>query len=160
DWIVMKALEKDRDRRYESAAGLGRDVGRYLRDEPVQACPPSAGYRLRKFVRRNKGPVLAVSLLILSLLGGIIGTTLGVVNADPQRGLSEQNEVKARDAGEAERAAKQVALTRLDQIEKADGILDSIFRGLDPYSEQKGGPTLREQMGDRLQLAAAQLKAE
>ena len=54
DWIVMKALEKDRSRRYETANGFATDVQRYLADEPVQACPPSAGYRLRKFARRNK----------------------------------------------------------------------------------------------------------
>ena len=58
----MKALEKDRNRRYETANGFAADVQRYLADEPVQACPPSAGYRLRKFVRRNKGPVLAASV--------------------------------------------------------------------------------------------------
>src|SRR5262249_11411559 len=56
DWIVMKALEKDRNRRYESASAFAADVERYLYDEPVQACPPSAGYRLRKFVRRHKAP--------------------------------------------------------------------------------------------------------
>src|SRR5262249_58958886 len=55
DWIVMKALEKDRNRRYETANAFARDVQRYLNDEPVLACPPSAGYRLRKFVGRNKG---------------------------------------------------------------------------------------------------------
>src|SRR5947208_5338348 len=60
DWIVMKTLEKDRNRRYETASGLGRDIERYLHDEPVLACPPSAMYRLRKLVRRHKGPVLAV----------------------------------------------------------------------------------------------------
>src|ERR1700730_14625228 len=54
DWIVMKTLEKDRNRRYETANGLGMDVQRYLNDEPVQACPPSALYRFRKFARRNK----------------------------------------------------------------------------------------------------------
>ena len=53
DWIVMKALEKDRNRRYETANGLAADLQRYLDDEPVQACPPSAAYRLRKFARRN-----------------------------------------------------------------------------------------------------------
>ena len=53
----MKALEKDRARRYETASGLAADVERYLADEPVEACPPSAAYRLRKFVRRHKGPV-------------------------------------------------------------------------------------------------------
>ena len=54
DWIVMKTLEKDRNRRYETANGLAADLRRYLDDEPVQACPPSAGYRLRKFARRNR----------------------------------------------------------------------------------------------------------
>ena len=54
DWIVMKALEKDRNRRYETANGFAADVQRYLADEPVQACPPSAGYRFRKFARRNQ----------------------------------------------------------------------------------------------------------
>ena len=73
----MKALEKDRNRRYETANGFAADVQRYLDDEPVQACPPSAGYRLRKFVRRNKGPVLAAALVLLALVGGIIGTTWG-----------------------------------------------------------------------------------
>jgi len=59
DWIVMKTLEKDRNRRYETANAFALDVQRYLADEPVLACPPSAGYRLRKFVRRNRGPVVA-----------------------------------------------------------------------------------------------------
>src|SRR5215213_2338320 len=67
DWIVMKALEKDRARRYETANGFASDVQRYLADEPVLACPPSAGYRLRKFVRRNKATA-AVAALVLSFL--------------------------------------------------------------------------------------------
>src|SRR5437773_4894862 len=71
DWIVMKTLEKDRNRRYETAKDFAADMQRYLSDEPVQACPPSAGYRLRKFVRRNKGPVLAAFLVALALVGGI-----------------------------------------------------------------------------------------
>src|SRR4029077_15768837 len=54
DWIVRKALGKDRNRRYETANAFARDVQRYLADEPVLACPPSPGYRLRKFVRRDK----------------------------------------------------------------------------------------------------------
>ena len=58
DWIVMKALEKDRNRRYETANGFAADVQRYLDDEPVQACPPSAGYRFRKFARRNKAALV------------------------------------------------------------------------------------------------------
>jgi serine/threonine protein kinase/tetratricopeptide (TPR) repeat protein len=69
DWIVMKALEKDRNRRYETANGFAMDVQRYLADEPVQACPPSAGYRLRKFARRNKGALLTAALVAAVLLG-------------------------------------------------------------------------------------------
>src|SRR5205807_716966 len=63
DWIVMKALEKERSRRYETANGLAADIQHYLADEPVQAGPPSAGYRLRKLIKRNKGRVLAAGLL-------------------------------------------------------------------------------------------------
>lgn len=81
DWIVMKALEKDRNRRYETANGFAADVQRYLNDEPVQACPPSRWYRFRKFARRNKGSVLAVSLVVLALIGGIIGTSWGMFRA-------------------------------------------------------------------------------
>jgi serine/threonine protein kinase len=74
DWIVMKALEKDRNRRYETATGFAADVQRYLDDEPVQACPPSAGYRLRKFARRHHGPLLASAVVLLALVGGLVGT--------------------------------------------------------------------------------------
>src|SRR5262249_12785683 len=63
DWIVMKSLEKERSRRYESASGLARDVERYLANEPIHARPPSSAYRLRKFATRNKAAV-AASLLI------------------------------------------------------------------------------------------------
>jgi tetratricopeptide (TPR) repeat protein/tRNA A-37 threonylcarbamoyl transferase component Bud32 len=75
DWIVMKALEKDRNRRYETASVLASDLQHYLDDEPVLACPPSAGYRLRKFVRRNKGALAmgGAVLLCFVLLGGVVG---------------------------------------------------------------------------------------
>lgn len=73
DWIVMKALEKDRGRRYETANGLAMDIRRYLAAEPVLAAPPSASYRLQKFVRRNKGAVAAGSLIAASLIVGIVG---------------------------------------------------------------------------------------
>jgi WD40 repeat protein len=70
DWIVMKALEKDRNRRYETANAFAQDVQRYLADEPVLACPPSAWYRFRKFVRRNKvGLTMAAVVAALALLG-------------------------------------------------------------------------------------------
>ena len=73
DWIVMKCLEKDRNRRYETASALAADVENYLNDEPVQACPPSAVYRFRKFSRRNKtGLTIAIvaGLAIVLVVGG------------------------------------------------------------------------------------------
>jgi serine/threonine protein kinase/Flp pilus assembly protein TadD len=73
DWIVMSCLEKDRNRRYATANGLANDVQRYLRDEPVQACPPSLRYRVHKFWRRHKAPLTTATLLlaVLVLAGGI-----------------------------------------------------------------------------------------
>jgi serine/threonine protein kinase/Tfp pilus assembly protein PilF len=75
DWITMKCLEKDRTRRYETANGLARDIQRYLGDEPVEACPPSASYRLRKFARKNRAALstaAAISLLIVVGAGAIL----------------------------------------------------------------------------------------
>src|SRR6516165_6533999 len=70
DWIVMKCLEKDRTRRYDTANSLARDVERYLHDEPVEACPPTAGYKLHKFVRKHKvGLTTAAGFGALLVLG-------------------------------------------------------------------------------------------
>src|SRR5678816_4182752 len=71
DWIVMKALEKDRARRYETANGFASDIGRYLADEAVHACPPSAWYRFRKFARRNKRGLASAAVLALAALVGV-----------------------------------------------------------------------------------------
>src|SRR5262249_6580358 len=118
DWLVMKALEKDRTRRYETANAFAADVQRYLAGEPVQAVPPSAGYRLKKFVRRHRVGVAAGGLIGLALLGAAIGSVDGVMEGRKQReatALREQAE-RDRDAanlarGEAEaaRAAEQKA---------------------------------------------------
>ncbi len=97
DWIVMKCLDKDRTRRYDSASGLAKDVERYLADDTVEAGPPSASNRLRKFVRRNKGRVVAASLVMLVLVGGMIGTTFGYIRAESAR----QAEARQREVAEA-----------------------------------------------------------
>ena len=75
DWIAMKALEKDRARRYETASALAADVGRYLGDEPVEACPPSRGYRLRKLIRRNRTSIAVAGGLTVAFaaLAGSFG---------------------------------------------------------------------------------------
>ena len=79
DWIVMKALEKDRTRRYETANGFAADLLRHLAHEPVLAAPPSRVYRMRKFVRKHRSAVVAASLVVLALVAGIVGTTWGLV---------------------------------------------------------------------------------
>lgn len=110
DWVVMKCLEKQRDRRYETANGLARDVQRYLADEAVEARPPSAGYRLRKFVKRNKGRVFAAAIVFLALIGGIIGTTFGLIRAEEEKRRAVDAEAIAVKAAAAEKDAKLIAL--------------------------------------------------
>jgi WD40 repeat protein len=104
DWIVMKALEKDRNRRYESASAFAADVQRYLHDEPVHACPPSAGYRLRKFARRYWMPVAVTAAFALLLVAGGVVSTWQAVRAT----RAETQAVQQRDlATEAEGVANQ-----------------------------------------------------
>jgi WD40 repeat protein len=79
DWIVMKAMEKDRARRYESASGFASDVQRHLVDEPVQACPPSTWYRLRKFARRNKAALATATVAVLMVLTALAGLATSTV---------------------------------------------------------------------------------
>src|SRR5438128_2156201 len=85
DWIVMKALEKDRARRYETANGLGMDVQRYLHDEHVQACPPSALYRFRKLVRRHKLALVTASVIVVTLLAATAISLWQAVEANQAR---------------------------------------------------------------------------
>jgi WD40 repeat protein len=113
DWIVMKALEKDRARRYETASGLAMDLQHYLDDEPVQACPPSVRYRMGKFVRRHKGPVLAAVAVVLALVGGIIGTTWGLIRATEARAVAV---IEAHQKEAALAAARQSARDATDQL--------------------------------------------
>jgi eukaryotic-like serine/threonine-protein kinase len=104
DWIVMKALEKDRSRRYETASGLAADVQRYLAGETVHAVPPSAGYRLRMFARRYKRSLAVVALLALVLLGAT-ATSVGLASwALTERKLAGAKEKEARDRAEELRA--------------------------------------------------------
>ncbi|MBE0566591.1 MAG: serine/threonine protein kinase [Krumholzibacteria bacterium] len=81
DWITMKALEKDRQRRYTTAYGLAQDVKRYLKHEPVSAGPPTASYRVGKFVRRHRTGVAAGALVAVALVLGAVGTTVGMIRA-------------------------------------------------------------------------------
>ncbi len=99
DWIVMKCLEKDRSRRYETAAALAEDVRRHLRDEPVQAGPPSASYRLRKFVRRRRVPLAAGALVLLALVAGLALASAGFVQASRERDRARIDAARAERVG-------------------------------------------------------------
>jgi serine/threonine protein kinase len=95
DWIVMKALEKDRNRRYETANGLAADVRRYLDDEPVQACPPSARYRFSKYVRRHRAALTTAALIGITL---VAGTTLSVWQAVLARRAEAESSRRAEES--------------------------------------------------------------
>jgi serine/threonine protein kinase len=131
DWIVMKAMEKDRSRRYDTASALAADLTRYLAGAAITAAPPTASYRIRKFVGRNRGAVIAGSVVLTALVAGIIGTGAGLVEAEAAR---------AREARQAATARRQAAIAQAanaflnDMLEKAD------------RAEQGGNPdvTVRE----------------
>jgi serine/threonine protein kinase/tetratricopeptide (TPR) repeat protein len=132
DWIVMKALEKDRNRRYETANGFAMDVQRYLADEPVQACPPSAAYRLRKFARRNKA-ALAIAACVLAVVLGLVasaawfGRQRAFRQAETQRGVTAalaqaetflQEGEKQMDYPERWQATARLAQSALEKAEE------------------------------------------
>src|SRR5207253_2997197 len=103
DWIVMKCLEKDRNRRYETANGLATDVQRYLNDEPVQACPPSALYRFRKLARRNKRAFVAASAAALVTVLALVGLSVSNI---PITRVTAQKERALKDKDAALSAAR------------------------------------------------------
>ncbi len=109
DWIVMKTLEKDRNRRYETANGVADDVQRYLNDEPVQACPPSGWYRFRKFARRNKGAFATASALALVMLLAVVA--LAVSNV-----WIRQEQARTKDEKDRAEKAQEVAEERAEKI--------------------------------------------
>src|SRR5262249_25343555 len=129
-----------------SASAFAADVQRYLNDEPVQACPPSLAYRLRKLVRRHRGPVLAASLVVLALVGGIIGTTWGLIRA------TAAHEGAVNETKQKERALedKQAALAAAQQSER--DAKDQLFLAL--LNQARAGRFSRH-MGQRLDSLAA-----
>jgi tetratricopeptide (TPR) repeat protein len=123
DWIVMKCLEKDRGRRYDTAAALARDVERYLKDEAVEACPPSAAYRLRKLAWRYRTPLrLAVACLLLLVGGVAVSTSQAVWATRAEAGALAARDAEAQERQEAEQqrdravTAEGLAQKRLQEI--------------------------------------------
>lgn len=109
DWIIMKAIEKDRQRRYATASDLASDIQRHLKHEPVSAGPPSTGYRVRKFVQRNRVGVGAFVLVMATLLVGVTGTSLGFIEASRERQLALESAEEAEHAAEKARTASDTA---------------------------------------------------
>ena len=109
DWIVMKALEKERTRRYETANGFAADVDHYLSDEPVQACPPSAAYRFRKLARRNKGPLTAATVLLAGVghRGGRSGDRGSPLSEAGQRKCNARGEESGKAGGGSDRRRRR-----------------------------------------------------
>jgi serine/threonine protein kinase len=186
DWIVMKALEKDRTRRYESASGFAADIQRYMNSEPVIARPPSLNYRLRKFTRKNRIGVAATTLVSLALIGGLVGTSLGQREALRQAEIAREETRQKEAALAAEKrqrqevetqkqvveqqteralAAEALAESRLKVAERnlafarqGNEILGSIFSELDPQADYAKVSDLRTALSDNLQQASARLQ--
>lgn len=100
DWIILKALEKDRTRRYETANGLRLEIQRHLNHEPVLARPPSARYRIGKFVRRNRAGVAAGAVALVAVLAGALLATAGFVRAVEERERAERSAETAEQVSE------------------------------------------------------------
>ena len=97
DWVVMKALEKDRTRRYQTANDFAQDISSYLTGDAVIARPPSTGYQIRKFATRNRGLVASILTVGFVLLAGIVGTSYGLIRANQKTSEAEKHQKQAED---------------------------------------------------------------
>ncbi|MCC6676034.1 MAG: serine/threonine protein kinase [Phycisphaerales bacterium] len=169
DWVVMKALEKDRARRYETPGALAQDLNHFLSGRPVDAAPPSAGYRASKFIRRHRGPVFAASLIAAALLAGTGLAAMGYVSAVKSRNA----EVAARLAEQARaaeleqqktvaEAARAAAESQRRRAELVAGFLERVLAAADPtIAGTNRDVTVRAVLGDAArQLDQGDLKAE
>ncbi|MGD9347071.1 MAG: tetratricopeptide repeat protein, partial [Candidatus Aminicenantes bacterium] len=139
DWITLKAMAKDRTRRYATASELASDIANYLRDEPIQASPPSTTYRMRKYIRRHKTGVIAAGVVALALVIGITGTSIGLIKA-------RRAEKKARIEAET---ARQVS-----------GFLVDLFEVSDPNEAKGNSITAREILDKGAQKINRELESQ
>ncbi len=110
DWIVMKALDKDRRRRYSSAVAMAEDVQRFLLSEPVEACPPSAAYRFSKFTRRHKVVLATLSVIVTTMVIGTIVSlyqTSVAIGALAKARAAETEAIASRSMGAGDRRLSQ-----------------------------------------------------
>jgi serine/threonine protein kinase/tetratricopeptide (TPR) repeat protein len=137
DWIVMKALEKDRGHRYASPAELAAEVQRHLRDESVEARPPTVAYRTKKFVRRHRLGVTAAGIVVVSLVGAVVGATTALVRA-------RRAEAQARAEQERAQKASDFLASTLQGITPTEMAFDLAARlrtgGREPAAGESSGP--------------------
>ncbi len=150
DWVVMKCLEKDRNRRYETVNALVMEIQRYLNYEPVAAGPPSAMYRLKKFVRRNGVAVAAGSSVLLALSIGLVGTFSMYTRAERQRERAETaliGEAEQRRAAEQER---DTARKERDKTEKFADFMQETLKGVGPSVALGRDTTMLKELMDAI----------
>lgn len=135
--IVGKAMERDKERRYQSAADLAADIGRFLRDEPIMARPPSTSYKLIKFARRNKGLVAGVGLAVLLLFAGIGATSWQAARATKGWAAAEDRKNEAE-------AARDEARVERDNARAMNEYLKDMFLSIDPENAMGREVTVRE----------------
>jgi eukaryotic-like serine/threonine-protein kinase len=134
DWVVMKALDKDRNRRYETANGLATDIQNYLVGEPVSAHPPSLAYRARKYVRRHRVQVIAASLVSFGLIAGVAGLAFGFFQAKKQEGIALEQKRIAVEESEAKAAAlEREQKARAREKEARDQALEALRSMTDEF---------------------------
>jgi serine/threonine protein kinase len=151
DWIAMRALEKDRERRYATPSELAADLERHLADEPVSAGPPSAIYRFRKFARRNALGLAAAGAVLAALSIGLAGTLWQARAARDQRDRALESErakdealAEARDAERAAEAGRQRAETKANTVLAVLELLQRMLGAVRPAVAQGREPTVRE----------------
>lgn len=148
DWVVLKALEKEPARRYETVAGLARDVERFLAGDVVEARPPSQLYRMKKFVQRHRSLVIAAGLLTLSLVAGILGTAWGMFEARREANEKEQARLNEREERQYAEAIAEFVEADFLQLTSLQGRLED---------EQSAQLTKDSSLSDLLERAAQKL---
>ena len=152
DWIVMKALEKDRNRRYETANGLAADVKRYLSDEPVEACPPSTWYRLRKLARRHRAALALAAAVVLGLVVAVSALALSTVVIS--RGRAEA----FRQLAQVRSERRELAAAYFEAAEKVEEFMSSLRNGtLDREALERQNVSNTEKAIEFQEKLAAQL---
>ena len=170
DWIVMKALDKDRTRRYDTANSLAADIERHLNDEPVVAGPPLARYRLAKFVKRNKLQVIAAAAVAAAFVVALVGTSVGMVwtlqeqaraddeakrataaakaeleakeRAQKNELLAQKNELRAQENEQRALKQKEIAERELARATEIRQLITEMLQSVDPFEAQGADTTL------------------